>query len=119
MKDYVDVSLHFWRYKDLLEEFPVMNTMEWEVWTEQGTHRKYIFARTFIPNQDPWFRPMLPFRSRYSSHDESWQTADWPKPDMDELVLGEKCMMMTSVAGKTVRIWRRNKDWVDPYLPKN
>ena len=96
-----------------------MNTMEWEVWTEQGTSRKYIFARTFIPNQDPWFRPMLPFRSRYSSHDESWQTADWPKPDMDELVLGEKCMMMTSVAGKTVRIWRRNKDWVDPYLPKN
>ena len=119
MKDYVDVSLHFWRYKDLLEEFPVMNTMEWEVWTEQGTHRKYIFARTFTPNQDTWFRPMLPFRSRYSSHDESWQTADWPKPDMDELVLGEKCMMMTSVAGKTVRIWRRNKDWVDPYLPKN
>ena len=119
MKDYVDVSLHFWRYEDLLEEFPVMNTMEWEVWTELGTSRKYIFARTFIPNQDPWFRPMLPFRSRYSSHDESWQTADWPKPDMDELVLGEKCMMMTSVAGKTVRIWRRNKDWVDPYLPKN
>ena len=119
MKVYVDVSLHFWRYEDLLEEFPVMNTMEWEVWTEQGTSRKYIFARTFTPNQDPWFRPMLPFRSRYSSHDESWQTAEWPKPDMDELVLGEKCMTMTSVADKTVRIWRRNKDWVDPYLPKN
>ena len=27
MKDYVDVSLHFWRYKELLEEFPVTVTL--------------------------------------------------------------------------------------------
>ena len=118
MKDYVDVSLHFWRYKDLLKEFPVMNTMEWEVWTDQGTSRKYVFARTFTPNQDPWFRPMIGWRTRYDVETRTWESGDaFSVPASDDL--DENCMTMTSVAGKAARLWRRNEDWVDPYLPKN
>ena len=106
--DYIEIKEEVYRDMfPIVQEFPITNTEEWERWVERFNYRSHLIALVPNPKNDPWGRPMLPYKLPYD--DDGWPAP--PSDDMDR----DNCMTLTSVGGQVVKLYRRTSDWVDPF----
>jgi hypothetical protein len=115
MKDYIEIKEEV--YRDAFRivcDWPIINTEEWERWVEPHNYRSHLIAIVPNPKLDPWGRPMLPYKFPHDKKPKFWGLIGWPAPPSDDMDR-DNCMTVTSVGGKTVKLYRRTSEWVDPW----